>query len=183
VGELGPQDTGSVGLDLGDKLSGCPTRVRFEKQVNVVRHHLKRVDSHVTHFGRFVDQFLQSSFDSVDQHLAPIFWAPDDVILEAENCPGIARISGVTTIHAALYKCGTPNTTRKGVPSAVSFRRQSSARKSDGDLESGQSDSEARGRYIRLVLDILVRLGAQPHFALVEAGDHVLAARACATRR
>ena len=107
--KFGTQHARRDRLELRGDLRRRPARVGLDKGVDVVRHHFQRVDRHVACGGDLAHQFLQPGFHPIDQDGATIFRTPDDVILEAENCPGIPRISGFHSDHAALYNCGVHN--------------------------------------------------------------------------
>ena len=104
--ELGTHNARRVGLDLRDKLGRGPTRVSLQEQVDVIGHNLEGVNRHVAQLSGFVDQFLEADLDSTDQDLPTILRTPDDVILEAENGPGVPRVSSPVVTYAALYNCG-----------------------------------------------------------------------------
>ena len=100
--ELLPENAAGPAFDPVDDLSHAQGRVRFDEQVNVVWHHFHRVDSHAVFFGCLDDQFLQAGVNRSDEDLAPIFRAPDEVILQAENNPGAGSVSWFGG-HAACY--------------------------------------------------------------------------------
>jgi hypothetical protein len=101
--ELFTQYTRGYGLEPTGDIGRCPARIGLDERVNVVGHHFQSVDRHVPVVGDLVNQFLQPILDAIDQDWTAILWTPDKVILEAENCPGVPRISGVITNHLLLY--------------------------------------------------------------------------------
>ena len=100
--ELLAENTAGTAFDPVDDLGHAQGRVRLDEQMHVVGHHFHRVDGHAVFFGCLDDQFLEAGVNRSDQHLAPIFRAPDKVILQAENRPctgSVSRFGG----HAASY--------------------------------------------------------------------------------
>ena len=101
--ELLTQNPARSTLEPIDDLSDGQGWIGLNEQMHVVGHYLHRVDRHAVFFGGLNDQFLESGFNSLDQHLATIFRAPDEVVFEAEHRPGIGFVSWFGA-HATDYR-------------------------------------------------------------------------------
>ena len=97
------QGTRGVGFNFKHHLSRCPTRVRFDKKVNVVWHDFQGVNSPPPKCCRFPNQFGKSLLNRAGQYWQSVLGTPDTVIFKAENCPGILGVSRVRLTHASLY--------------------------------------------------------------------------------
>jgi hypothetical protein len=97
-----PQKPRRAPLDAVNDLSHAENGISFDKHVNVIGHNLKRMHDHAQFTCYSLDDLLQSRFDRIDKHCAPILRTPDNLILEAGNCPGVAPIP----IHARQYMPG-----------------------------------------------------------------------------
>src|SRR5262249_50393590 len=72
----------------------------------------------------------------LSEHPPAILWAPNDVILEAEDSPGISCVSRSHSTHAPLYMRRISQQQQKGRASRCCLRRQSPARDPDGGFAS-----------------------------------------------
>jgi hypothetical protein len=97
------QGTRGVGFNFKHHLSRCPTRVRFDKKVNVVWHDFQGVNSPPPKCCRFPNQFGKSLLNRAGQYWQSVLGTPYTVIFKAENCPDILGISRVRLSHAGLY--------------------------------------------------------------------------------
>jgi hypothetical protein len=71
-------------------------RVAFDKQVDVIRHHLNLDQGHVTLRANFCGDCFEPYIDIVDQNLSPILRAPDNVKLAVKGDIAIRP-------HTAVY--------------------------------------------------------------------------------
>ena len=88
-------------LEAADDFGDGTGRITFDKQMHVIRHHLHLVDGDVMMQRHFFDELLEPGIDRRRQDRPSELWAPDHVVFEAENSPGIACISGSRLGHEA----------------------------------------------------------------------------------
>lgn len=104
VREFIAQEPRGCALETVDDLGDRAGRVALDEQMHVIWHHLHLVNGEIVLDRHFFDELLEPGIYRRRQHRASILWTPDDVILEAENSPGIACISGSRIGHEA-YIC------------------------------------------------------------------------------
>jgi len=87
----------------------APTRVRFNEQVNVVGHYFQGVKGPAKLPGLLLQQSPEPSSHPPFKNRSPVLGAPDEVILERENRPGILDVSGLhaPNIHPSAQKVTT----------------------------------------------------------------------------
>jgi hypothetical protein len=90
-----PEDPGGKTLELVGKMLRSFRWVALDKQVNVIRHNLKRLDRYAQLFRLLIQQRTQILRDFAHQDAEPVFWTPDQVIFQRENAARIAPISCV----------------------------------------------------------------------------------------
>ena len=100
--ELLAENTAGTAFDPVDDLSHAQRRVRLDKQMHVVGHYLHRVDGYAMLLGGLNYQFLEPGINRSDEHLTPVFRAPDEVVLQAENRSGAGSVSWFGG-HSAYY--------------------------------------------------------------------------------
>jgi len=77
-----------------------PAGIGLDERVNVVRHNFEGVHRHFPVVSNLTDQFLEPDIDWADQNRATVFRTEHEVILEAENSPGVSCKSRFLTAHA-----------------------------------------------------------------------------------
>ena len=60
-------------------------------------------------FSGLHDQFLEPDINRSDQHLAPIFRAPDEMVLQAENRPGVVLYRGSAAMPHNIHRAYLSN--------------------------------------------------------------------------
>ena len=84
-------------------VSMSPDPYGLDEEVNVVGHHLHRVDGESVLSSHGSADLLEAGINRRYEYLPAILWAPNDVILEAEDSPGISRVSRSRSTPAPLY--------------------------------------------------------------------------------
>src|SRR5215467_5516375 len=74
-------------------VSMSPAPCGLDEEVNVVRHHLPRVDGESVLSSHGSADLLEAGINRRYEYLPAILWAPNDGIREAEESPGISRVS------------------------------------------------------------------------------------------
>ena len=92
--------------DLDHPGGGIPWRCR-EKQMDMVFHHLHRVNLHIIGFRNLVKEILYSLRDLSDEHSLAVLGCPNNVILQVINGMGACFV-GHTEIVAALRAARFP---------------------------------------------------------------------------
>jgi hypothetical protein len=74
----------------------APRRIRRYEQMNVIRHDFHDFDQNAILCCRRQQDIFESSLDITDKNLAPLFCAPNDVILEAKHCPSVLAVPAIS---------------------------------------------------------------------------------------
>ncbi len=109
VRKLLAQETRGRALEAVDDFGNGARRIALDKDVHVIRHHLKFVNHETVMLGYLAYQLLEPGVHGRRQYGAPVLRAPYDVKLEAENRSGILRISWPRVDHATIYRRRTAN--------------------------------------------------------------------------
>lgn len=92
VVKLPPQNSRCIAFEAVDDLGDTTSRIRLDKQVNVVGHDFQGVNRHVQLGGFFHQEFSQSFGYIVGQNRPPIFRTPDNVIFQGKNRTGVIYV-------------------------------------------------------------------------------------------
>jgi hypothetical protein len=108
--------------------------------MNAVRHDLHDFDQNAVLCCRRQQDILESSLDITEEDLAPVFWAPDDVLLEAKHCPRVRAVPAISATwfndHVLSVGLTTWQDLFAGLP--VACRRQSAPGRIIDDLDAHQ---------------------------------------------
>jgi hypothetical protein len=101
-GELLAQYPARPPLEAVDDLGDGKGWIGLHEQMHMVRHHLDGMHGHFMVGSYFAYQFFKARINGRDQHLPPVFRAPDEVILQAKDRSGVGSVSWFGG-HASQY--------------------------------------------------------------------------------
>jgi len=97
--ELPPEKSGRATLKrIHDACWRC-SGISLNKQMNVIRHYLPCMNCPVVFRSNFIEYFVESASDVVNQNRSSILRAPNQVVLQAEDCGSIFSVS---VAHASI---------------------------------------------------------------------------------
>lgn len=100
--ELVSQDARRCSFEPVHYLRSTRRRVGLNEHMHMIRHDLKRVQCPSVRLRNSRQNLFQARINGRDKNLPSVLWAPDKVIFQAENSPGVF---GVLT-HAVNYTSG-----------------------------------------------------------------------------
>ena len=83
--KLLPQDTAGFGFEAPHDLIGCPLRRCRNEQMEMIGQDFERQYLALQRGRSFVDQLVQTCFQSIHQDFAPPFGTPDQVVVDEKH--------------------------------------------------------------------------------------------------
>ena len=87
------QNTAGIAFQAVHNLGNASCRAMLNKQMNVIRHHFKRMNRKAKLSCLFVEKFFEPLLDSALKNFAPVFRAPYYVQFQAENSTSILCVA------------------------------------------------------------------------------------------
>jgi hypothetical protein len=94
-------------LESVDNLGDAQGWVSLDEQVDVIGHHLERVDRHIVISSDVFHKRLEPGVERTDQNRAPILGAPHQVILERKDRPDVLSVPRIMSCLRHVRSAGT----------------------------------------------------------------------------